>query len=334
MALSIALTPGYTFTAGELLTNTKLNSLGNPAVQLLGTIGSATIGVGAVTTAAIATGALANPSGRDIVQNGFVTGQMLDPSAQLTQLSGTKGLTIAMGATPLHQVAISTAEVMLKMPAGTADLAGAGYWASGVGPITVDITTSGANGLDAGLVSTPGAASWYNIWLIYNPTINTVAGLFSLSASAPALPAGYTYQVWVGAVYNNSATVANLAPFYQRDNNVTVAQTLVASGTASAGLAAPAIGYPGNTTATLPAALPPTAQRVKLVSQLSNNGQFLLSPVATAGIGTVTFYSTPYAAFGAGGQNFGMFTLDLPLIAAQSFYWEGAGYTYVLGWSY
>jgi len=43
----------------------------------------------------------------------------------------------------------------------------------------INITASGANGLDAGVEE---ASQWYAVWLIYNPTTSTYAGLFSLVA--------------------------------------------------------------------------------------------------------------------------------------------------------
>jgi len=65
--------------------------------------------------------------------------------------------------------------------------------------ITIDITSTGANGLDTGSEQT---STWYYIWLIYNPTTETVAGLFSLSSTNPTLPEGYTKKRRVGAAKN------------------------------------------------------------------------------------------------------------------------------------
>ena len=67
--------------------------------------------------------------------------------------------------------------------------------------LTVDITASGANGLDTG---SEAAGTWYHLWVIYNGT--TVAGLLSASATSPTLPSGYTYKGYVGAVYNDSGS--------------------------------------------------------------------------------------------------------------------------------
>jgi hypothetical protein len=55
--------------------------------------------------------------------------------------------------------------------------------------LTIDASVNGANGLDASGLS---ASKWYSVWVIYNPTTQTTAGLLSLSATAPTMPSGYT----------------------------------------------------------------------------------------------------------------------------------------------
>jgi len=69
--------------------------------------------------------------------------------------------------------------------------------------ITVDITASGVNGLDTG---TEAASRWYYVWIIYNPTTDTAAGLLSLSSSAPTLPTGYTKKRRIGVIRNDSGS--------------------------------------------------------------------------------------------------------------------------------
>ncbi|VAX17055.1 hypothetical protein MNBD_NITROSPINAE04-865 [hydrothermal vent metagenome] len=74
--------------------------------------------------------------------------------------------------------------------------------------LTIDITASGANGLDAGSE----ANAPYYVYVIYNGT--TVAGLLSLSATAPTMPSGYTYKKLVGFCVNNT----DILDFYQAGN--------------------------------------------------------------------------------------------------------------------
>lgn len=67
--------------------------------------------------------------------------------------------------------------------------------------LTGAITSSGANGLDAG---TEASGTWYYIWVIYNGS--AAALLLSTSATAPTLPSGYTYKALVSAVRNDGSS--------------------------------------------------------------------------------------------------------------------------------
>ena len=89
---------------------------------------------------------------------------------------------------------------------------------------TVDITKSGANGLDTG---SEAVSTWYHIWAIGKED-GTLDCLLSLSATAPTMPAGYTYKLYLGAVRNTSG--GNFYDFHQRDNRSTVTETLVMDG--------------------------------------------------------------------------------------------------------
>jgi len=88
--------------------------------------------------------------------------------------------------------------------ADKATLENAGGTGVKVSSVNVSIvsTASGANGLDTGAIA---ANTWYYDWIIYNPTTVTVAGLRSLSATAPAMPSGYTYKARAGAVRTDSS---------------------------------------------------------------------------------------------------------------------------------
>lgn len=69
------------------------------------------------------------------------------------------------------------------------------------------MTSSGANGLDTGSIVN-NTITWYAVHVIFNPTTRTVAGLYSLSATAPTLPAGYTMWARVGWVRTDGAATA------------------------------------------------------------------------------------------------------------------------------
>lgn len=61
------------------------------------------------------------------------------------------------------------------------------------GVLTVSAATLGTGGLDTGSVA---ASTWYSVWVVWNGS--TTAGLLSLSATAPTMPAGYTHKARVG----------------------------------------------------------------------------------------------------------------------------------------
>lgn len=144
------------------------------------------------------------------------------------------------------------------------------------GPLdeTLDITASGANGLDTG---SEGASRWYHIWAI-GKADGTLDGLLSESASAPTLPAGYTYKGYIGAIYNDGSS--NLIGMAQVGEWATrIAQAVLAGGTATS-----------FTPVNLAAAVPPAATMVELqVTLRTSSGSHLvscnLSPHASGGVG-------------------------------------------------
>jgi hypothetical protein len=99
------------------------------------------------------------------------------------------------GGSPNSVMDVTANELILEKAGGNT------YKASAVS-VSPDITASGANGLDTGTVA---ASTWYYIFVIYNGT--TVAGLFSLSATAPTLPATYTFWARVGACRTTGGSI-------------------------------------------------------------------------------------------------------------------------------
>lgn len=108
--------------------------------------------------------------------------------------------------TPNSKIDITADELQLK------DSNGNPFVATSVS-VTIDITASGANGLDTGA---EGSSTWYYGWVIYNPASNTVAGLLSTSATAPTMPSGYTFKALVAAVRNDGSS--NFIAFRQFGN--------------------------------------------------------------------------------------------------------------------
>jgi hypothetical protein len=70
--------------------------------------------------------------------------------------------------------------------------------------ITIDITSTGANGRDGD--DAEGADQWWGAFVIWQPD-GTTAGLLSLNeSSSPTLPAGYTKSRFVGWMRNDASS--------------------------------------------------------------------------------------------------------------------------------
>ena len=79
---------------------------------------------------------------------------------------------------------------------------------------TIDITASGAGGLDTGTVAND---TWYYIWAIYSTSTGMADAMFSASATSPTMPSGYDYKRRVrGAVLTDGT--ADIITFDQIDN--------------------------------------------------------------------------------------------------------------------
>ncbi|HQJ93188.1 MAG TPA: hypothetical protein PLI71_09985 [Clostridia bacterium] len=89
------------------------------------------------------------------------------------------------------------------------DILQVGQYNLTAGDLTIDVTVSGANGLDTG---SEAPNTWYAVYVIYNPTTGTIAGLLSAdttppsTANPPTLPSGYTVWRNVGWVRNDASS--------------------------------------------------------------------------------------------------------------------------------
>jgi len=73
-----------------------------------------------------------------------------------------------------------------------------------VGRFVLDITKSGAGGLDTGAEA---ADTWYSAWVIADTTgVESVAGIMTTSPTAPTLPSGYDVKALVGWVRNDAGS--------------------------------------------------------------------------------------------------------------------------------
>lgn len=134
----------------------------------------------------------------------------------------------------------------------------------------VNLAVSGAGGMDTGSRPT-GAATWLYIWGINNGT--TVSAIASLSATAPTLPGGYSYKIYLGAVRVDSSAPGVLLRTIQTGSR---AQYTAVASTNTAALPVMASGTSGNTWVTgnnffsflavsVSSFVPPTATEVRFV---------------------------------------------------------------------
>lgn len=117
--------------------------------------------------------------------------------------------------------------------------------------LTIDSTVTGVNGLDTGSIA---PFTWYNVWAISNGV--SFAGLLSLSATAPTLPAGYIYTCRVGAFLTDGS--GNFRRIIQRG---AMAQYTPVGGSNT--LQYPFMAGGGTGFITVTDFIPPTASRIR-----------------------------------------------------------------------
>ncbi len=143
--------------------------------------------------------------------------------------------------------------------------------------VSINETTNGANGLDTGSLANN---SFYHHYLISNGT--TTAGLSSLSATAPTMPAGYIYKCRLGASKTNGS--ANFYGFWTSGNTT---QYLVGGSNLSA-LPAIVTGTVGGT----PNACTTTTPSWAALTVKGTSGAAVWVPSTATDIQTVVYAAT------------------------------------------
>ena len=152
--------------------------------------------------------------------------------------------------------------------------------------LTLDITASGANGLDTGSEATN---TWYSIWVIFNPTTNTTAGLLSISTDSPTMPAGYTKKRRVGWVRNDPNN--NFLTFWRKGDICFLDSDILSDNDQQPSN----IWTNAGTTRAMTVIVPPGTSSV-FVSCLANyvdsNENILVRPKGSTGIGRIVAKTT------------------------------------------
>lgn len=199
-----------------------------------------------------------------------------------TGLPSAIGLTILNNTgTPNSQIDIAADQViMTQLSSATAILATAVA-------LTVNTSTTGANGLDTG---SRASSTWYNLFLISNGS--TTSGLASLSATAPTLPSGYIYFMRIGAMLTDGS--GNFFKTRIVGNRAQYQASRAMSTVSSATLTAVATGN----------FVPPTATRIQLGMNDNTPGQLaVLTPNNTAYSGVLLSPLPPLYSGGTSTQN-------------------------------
>lgn len=127
---------------------------------------------------------------------GLEPGTAATDAAALSQVGGALGQAVDMVVTVTANSSLSVSASSVTMYSIGLDLRTKRNVS-----LTLDPSVTGANGRDAGSEPTN---AWMAVYVIYNPTTDTVAGLLSTDFSYGATwPSGYTFAARVGSVYND-----------------------------------------------------------------------------------------------------------------------------------
>ncbi len=227
-----------TFVECSLLTSSKMTQLQNnfsaladqdggaplvvfPNSALIANAGLRSTGVGSIALVSAASGFLSplvSSLGTAHAGSGFIAPQV-SSFGTIHVSSGISGMNIDRHTPPMHiqglviannstdadhDIDIATGEARDTTDADTLALAAA---------LTKQIDAAWAVGDDAGGMDTGAVAidSWYHVWLIKRTDTGVVDALFSLSVSAPTMPANYDRKRLIGSVLTDGS--ANILGF-------------------------------------------------------------------------------------------------------------------------
>lgn len=196
-------------------------------------------------------------------------------------------------------------------------------------------TASGvANGLDTGALA---ASTWYSVWVIWNGA--TTAGLMSLSATAPTMPAGYTHKARVGWMRTDGTANKYPLAFTQKGRRVQYAPAAGSNLTALPKMAAGTAGSPSTPTWVSVAwgnFAPPTAAALSITARqvAAAGGVVIVAPNNSYGGYTSTTSAPPLIA--SGGSGVDMTTTASIIPESSNIYWASGGsasnYLATFGW--
>jgi len=195
---------------------------------------------------------------------------------------------------------------------------------------TINMTVAGAGGLDTGVVA---ASTWYHAYAITKDD-GTKALVASLSATAPALPVGYTKFARIGAIRTDST--ANKYPLsFVQSNRRTQYKTVAGSNVTQLPVLANGVTGGAWVASSVSSIVPPTAKSVQGISTgAGGSGGAAVAPngnyATTYG---ATHVNAPIAAIG--GTSTGQSEYFDLLLESTNIYYQGVGANSgvtILGW--
>lgn len=224
-----------------------------------------------------------------IATDAFVQQEIAAATASI--ISGAVGIKGAYSNLSVSTTGSSAAITVTADEILTTDGSG-GYHKASTVSLTISGASAGANGLDTGTIA---VSTWYYLFVIWNSGSNTTAGLMSLSATAPTLPAGYDYFARCGAILTDSTGNKYPLAITQKGNKVQY-KVVVGSNTTTFPLLGTGVaGDPSTPTYVSVAAsggCPPTAGIIGVFLQVSNSHAICSPSNATGNSNSTT--NPPY----------------------------------------
>lgn len=193
---------------------------------------------------------------------------------------------------------------------------------------TITTTATGAGGLDTGAIA---ASTWYSVWRI-GKTDGTRAFLFSLSATAPTMPAGYTLKARIGWFRTDGTANKYPLPFKQygrrvqyavtAGSNLTALPTIISGTQGSVSTPTWVAGAVGNF-------VPSTASVIRMLWNGDNNtGSSMMAPNnAYGGQGAGSSGNRPWTSVNGAQDTYGgMYSLVVEmLLESSNIYYAASG---------
>jgi hypothetical protein len=201
---------------------------------------------------------------------------------------------------------------------------------------SLDMTVSGAGGLDVGAVA---ASTWYYIFAITKDD-GTKSLLASLSATNPTLPAGYNKSARIGSLRTDGTANKYPLSFIQAGRNVIYKTAAGSNVTKLPTMVSGVQGSVPSTFASVSTAnfVPPTATAIKVAGwDVSGTGIVIIAPNNTYAYqvgATITGNPAPYQFNGSGTSASGAVPAEFLLESTNIFVITGASSVVVncIGW--